>query len=91
MKSIETLAASYYPFEQNENNDEAIRQWNYKMYDKRDAFIKGFLSCKKESFTDLKTLLFMFWNRSSDACPLEASEMDKQLNEWERWISDTIK
>jgi len=31
-------------------------------------------------------LLHLFWQRSSDACPLEVSEAEKQENEWRMWI-----
>ena len=33
-------------------------------------------------------LLHEFWNRESDACPLEASEQEKQEKEWKKWIVD---
>ncbi len=38
----------------------------------------------------LLELLHKFWNRTSDACPLEASEQERQENEWERWINGDI-
>ena len=31
-------------------------------------------------------LLHEFWQRSSDACPLEATEAEEQENLWFRWI-----
>jgi hypothetical protein len=31
-------------------------------------------------------LLHKFWQRSSDACPLEVSEAEQQENEWRKWI-----
>lgn len=33
----------------------------------------------------VRNLLHEFWNRSSDACPLEASEQERQEKEWEQW------
>jgi len=35
---------------------------------------------------DPATLLRMFWQRSSDACPLEASEAEEQEKLWAEWI-----
>jgi hypothetical protein len=32
-------------------------------------------------------LLFDFWQRSSDACPLEASEAEKQENAFFDWVT----
>lgn len=32
-----------------------------------------------------RTLLTRFWQRSSDACPLEAGEAEKQENEFNDW------
>lgn len=34
-----------------------------------------------------ENLLHLFWQRASDACPLEASEMDEQIKEWEEWVN----
>jgi len=31
-------------------------------------------------------LLNLFWQRTSDACPLECSEHDKELLEFEEWV-----
>lgn len=31
-------------------------------------------------------LLHQFWQRNSDACPLESSEADKEIIEWRKWI-----
>lgn len=31
-------------------------------------------------------LLHEFWQRSSDACPLEATEAEKQEKEWYKWV-----
>jgi len=33
-------------------------------------------------------LLRMFWQRSSDACPLDASEAEKQEKEFAEWVSN---
>jgi len=35
---------------------------------------------------ELSGLLQKFWGRKSDACPLECTEHEKQLGEWEEWI-----
>ena len=32
------------------------------------------------------TLLTRFWQRSSDACPLESAEAEKQENEFHDWV-----
>lgn len=37
----------------------------------------------------IKNLLFFFWKRTSDACPLECSEYDKEIVEFEKWILET--
>lgn len=43
-----------------------------------ELFIKsGFSAC----------LLEMFWQRKSDGCPLEITEMECQLNEFEEWLT----
>ena len=31
-------------------------------------------------------LLFKFWQRTSDACPLEANEAEKQEKEFKEWV-----
>jgi hypothetical protein len=31
-------------------------------------------------------LLFKFWQRTSDACPLEATEAEKQEKEFKEWV-----
>lgn len=36
----------------------------------------------------LEDLLHEFWNRESDACPLEASEQEKQEKEFTEWVQD---
>ena len=33
-----------------------------------------------------ENLLHEFWNRSSDACPLEASLQEQQELDWAKWI-----
>lgn len=35
-----------------------------------------------------KNLLETFWQRSSDACPLEASEMERQVADFEKFVND---
>lgn len=35
----------------------------------------------------VKQLLFLFWQRASDACPLEYSDFELELTKWEEWIS----
>lgn len=35
---------------------------------------------------ELCELLQKFWERRSDACPLEAIEHEKQIEEWQDWI-----
>ncbi len=37
---------------------------------------------------DPKKLLQEFWQRSSDACPLEATEAEKQETEFNNWVDD---
>lgn len=37
----------------------------------------------------LQELLNDFWQRSSDACPLDATESENQICEWKQWICDT--
>lgn len=37
------------------------------------------------------TLLTKFWQRSSDACPLEATEAERQENEFHDWVMDQCK
>ena len=36
----------------------------------------------------LRELLFLFWNRHSDACPLEVNEHEIQINQWNNWIAE---
>lgn len=36
----------------------------------------------------LKELLFLFWDRYSDACPLEVNEHESQINQWNNWIEE---
>lgn len=36
-------------------------------------------------------LLHEFWQRSSDACPLEAIEAESQEKEWFKWIHKSIR
>lgn len=38
--------------------------------------------------TDPKQLLNKFWQRTSDACPLECSEAEKQEMEFEKFVKD---
>jgi len=40
--SIEVIAAEKYPYLENLDNDLGIREWNQRMYDKREAFICGY-------------------------------------------------
>jgi hypothetical protein len=48
-----------------------------------------------ENFSDIinditelqKNLLYEFWQRSSDACPLEATEAEKQEKDFYEWVS----
>jgi len=35
---------------------------------------------------EIGKLLYMFWQRTSDACPLECSEAEKQEAEFEEWV-----
>ncbi len=37
---------------------------------------------------DPANLLYKFWQRSSDACPLECSEAEDQENNFYNWVSD---
>lgn len=41
------------------------------------------IAVKKSEITGL---LNEFWQRSSDACPLECSEHEEELNEWADWV-----
>lgn len=43
------------------------------------------------SHKDLLKLLANFWQRTSDACPLECIEAEKQEKEWEIYIKDRFK
>lgn len=36
---------------------------------------------------ELSELLQKFWGRRSDACPLECTEHEEQIGEWEDWIN----
>lgn len=36
-------------------------------------------------------LLHMFWQRSSDACPLEVSEAESQEKEWFKWMYNSFR
>lgn len=36
-------------------------------------------------------LLHLFWQRSSDACPLEVSEAEAQEKEWFVWIYNSLR
>jgi hypothetical protein len=35
---------------------------------------------------DIGDLLYLFWQRTSDACPLEASEAEKQEKDFKDWV-----
>ena len=35
---------------------------------------------------EIANLLYMFWQRSSDACPLEIGEAEKQESEFKEWV-----
>ena len=37
---------------------------------------------------ELSELLRKFWDRKSDACPLEATEHENQIEEWQDWIDN---
>ncbi len=39
-----------------------------------------------EKFEDEPDLLNQFWNHKSDACPLEASEMEEQVGSFRGWV-----
>lgn len=39
---------------------------------------------------EIEDLLHEFWNRKSDACPLEASEQEKQEKEFAEWVKQNI-
>jgi len=36
---------------------------------------------------EAKDLLYKFWQRTSDACPLEATEAERQEIEFSKWVS----
>lgn len=39
---------------------------------------------------DVQEMLNEFWQRSSDACPVEASEAENQICEWEQWVPERL-
>ena len=51
-----------------------------------------------ENFSDIanditemqKNLLYEFWQRSSDACPLECGEAEKQEKDFSEWITGAV-
>lgn len=51
----------------------------------RDANVGKWAFDKKE---EPCSLLHRFWQRSSDACPLEASEAEKQEDEFNDWVCE---
>ena len=40
--------------------------------------------------SDPRTLLYEFWQRSSDACPLEVGEAEKQEELFKQWVTPAI-
>lgn len=40
--------------------------------------------------SDIEGMLNEFWQRSSDACPLEAGEGENQVKEWEAWVPQKL-
>lgn len=42
-KMIAGIASEKYPYLENPDNDLGIREWNQRMYDKREAFIDGYI------------------------------------------------
>lgn len=36
----------------------------------------------------IQDLLYEFWQRTSDACPLEAAEAEKQEQEFSEWVKE---
>jgi len=40
--------------------------------------------------SDPRKLLYEFWQRSSDACPLEVGEAEKQEELFKQWVSPAI-
>lgn len=46
---------------------------------------------KYHSFCPSRNLLREFWQRSSDACPLEVSEAEEQELAFEQWIKDKVE
>ncbi len=48
------------------------------------------LSILIDTYIKTPSLLNQFWQRYSDACPLEAVEAEQQEKEWFKWIHTTI-
>lgn len=114
------LPQELYPYLDNPTNDEAIRLWNYRMHDKREAYMTALklfamnwdsdADFANQVFGDrygidwkyrgdnnallnkeaLTKLLHTFWQRSSDACPLEVGEAEQQEKEWKQFILENF-
>jgi len=59
--------------------------WNLQYPDNGDP--ESFNLVKTQ---DIQEMLNEFWQRSSDACPLEASEAENQVSEWEQWVPERL-
>jgi hypothetical protein len=59
-----------------QTNEYTDQDYSYSI-DMVDIFIQSGFSA---------ILLEMFWQRKSDGCPLDVTERDEQLNEFEEWL-----
>lgn len=69
-----------------EEHEEYLKAIGYEKYVKDLQHFKD--SCVGLNVTDkpIGDLLEMFWQRSSDACPLECGEAEKQETEFKEWV-----
>lgn len=72
-----------YIAEMNDMESEEFVSEIKKLMQYKDSTVNLFAFDKKP-----ETLLHKFWQRKSDACPLECTEAEDQENEWENWICD---
>ena len=66
---------------------DAIAESTSKRKFSRRGVFERFCDDYKE---ELGMLLQKFWGRQSDACPLEATEHENELGEWEKWVDKGI-
>lgn len=63
---------------------------NYRITDNSDELFDIYEDVLTNSI-DVKNLLHEFWNRKSDACPLDAIEMENQILAWEEFVESKLK